>query len=901
MKIRDVCLKIILILGLFFAGMFWLQNISFAKNISYLASVTDNKVELLSGMAQKLSVKVINESGVPIKNYPVNFKIVEGYAELSETRAVTNVAGIAETGLLTDESIETGIFVEVTSDVNSGSPLNFLVNAKKGTKEDRIVLERWRKANEKFIAAKRYFDNILTPLLQKASDKGMDILYPGVSYQVMEKFIGYAKDDLEYLQKVISGGRYKRLRLDYFERLETEVSYLERTGPAVKKEVEKIISLSGGGSPYANEPDFKNLRIENGNFYADNKPVFLIGPAYGNVELGELQKFGFNYYGVSMPPMNVILGATLDDYTKRKDEKFCFSETLTKFFKEAEEEDIMLTIYAPVSADYQNIPRWFYGKDFDINPAKKIDKIGCGSDHGMAFCMLNPCAKEMLEVYYKKIIGGLKGYPSILSYMVGGEIWYKCSPLCPLAEDDFRRWLSKKYSGNIKRLNINWGGTKYKAFGEIRLTDSCHWTKVQERYDYLEYNRWAVTEFFRWVSEIINEIDPKARVHFRLGGYFDHYYADKIDRRSGIDLETLNNEIFDIAEVAAPVEDWRHQVFNADLNQSLSPSRPGLDGEWAFLKRSDEGYDYDESKPYHISISPEKYVSSRLWEAFIHGKDAVGFFMWARGLEGKRWEVLSRPEELEALGRTALDIRRLSEYIVGFHTALSEAALLYSVTSKLQPNVTNYITELEKAYTGLFFLDTNINFVTEHQINQDKLDDYKLLIIPRTNYIKEDAYYKIRDFVYKGGTLFVTNESLLLNEYGVERDVFFSMKDKKIEKYGRGGIYYYNVNFSRTDERYYHEIFDNLFNLIGINRPIRVLDNEGHNYWGIEMRVVERKNDRIIYLLNLTNKPAKIKIAGISPENEIKDLISGRKIDVLSLTLKPLDVLLLMDARPVVN
>ncbi len=885
------------ITGLFLMSVFSGEGVSLAKGTFYLASTSDNKIELLSGMTQRLSVKVIDWLSNPIEGQTVNFKIIKGNAGLSEPQAVTDKSGMAEVTLVIDKDKETSVLVEVTSKVNSGSPLYFSVNTQKGTVEDRIGLERWIKANGKFVEAKKCFDNVLTPLFQKALDKGKDVSYPGVSYKVIEKFIGYAGDDLEHLQKVISGGRYKKSLLDYFEQLEVEVDYLREACEAAKRELEGIVSGVKNPPPRPAEIDLSGIKVVGGDFYSGNIPFFLIGPDYGNVDLDELQEFGFNYYGVSLPPMNVILGATFDDYIKRKDEKFRFSENLTKLFNKAGEEGIMLTTYAMVSVDYQNMPRWLYGKNFNINPAKKIDKAGCGADHNMAFCVLNPCAKEILEVYYKKIIGDLKGYSSILSYMVGGEVWYKCSPLCPLAEDDFKRWLTKKYNGNIERLNINWGGVNYKTFSEIKLTDSYRGIKVQERYDYLVYTRWAVTKFFRWVSGIIKGINPSARVHFRLGGYFDHYYAASIDRASGIDLRALNNEIFDVAEVAAPVPDWRHQVFNSDLNRSLAPSKPGLDGEWAFLKRNDGEYGYDPSDPYRISISPERYIRSRMWEAFIHGKDAVGFFMWARELEGRRWEVLSRPKELEALGRTALDIRRLAEYIVGFHNAPSETALLYSVDSKLQPNVIDYITELEKAYTGLFFLDTKIDFITEDQINEGRLANYRLLIAPRANYINEETYGKIRDFVYKGGSLFVTKESLSLNEYGDKRDPFFSIGDKEAAKYGAGSVYYYDVNFSQTNERYYHDIFDRLFDRIGIDRPVRVLDDKGNNYWGVEMRFIKKGDDRVVYLLNLTDKPAKIKIKGFPSESETRDLINGGNIDISSLALEPLDVLLLRVER----
>ena len=890
-----------LIITLFLLGILFGEGDSLAKGASYLASMTDNKIDLLSGMTPKISVKVIDRLDNPIEGQAVNFKIIKGNAELNETQVITDDSGVAEAVVSTDKDEEANVLIEVDSEVESGSPVYFSVNTQKGTGENKSTLERWTRANEKYIAAKEYFNNILTPLFQTASSKGKDVSYPGVSYYVIKKFISYANDDLEYLQKTISAGRYKRPQLDYFERLETEVRYLQAACEATKKELQGIISGVGNPSPHPAEIDPEGIKVANGDFYSGSKPFFLIGPDYGNVELGELQGFGFNYYGVSTPPMNAVLGATFEDYIKRKDEKFHLSENLTKLFKEAREDGVMLTAYVPISIDYRYMPRWFYGEgssagggeDFDINPAKKIDKIGCGSDHNMAFCILNPCTKEMLRAYYGKVIPELKEYPSILSYMIGGEIWYKCSPFCPLAEADFRQWLSKKYNGNIEKLNINWGGTKYKTFSEIKLTDSYHGIKLQERYDYLAYDRWAVTEFFRWVSGVIKESDPTARVHFRLGGYFDHYYAASIDRASGIDLETLNNKVFDIAEVATPVDDWRHQVFNSDLNRSLAPSRPGLDEEWAFLKRSDGEYGYNPSAPYNIAISPEKYIGSRVWEDFIHGKDAIGFFMWARELEGRRWEVLSRPKELDVLGRTALDIRRLAGYIVDFHNAPSEVALLYSVDSKLQPNVTDYITELEKAYTGLFFLDTKIDFITEDQINNGELSNYRLLVAPKANYINEETYRKIKDFVYNGGSLFVTKESLLLNEYGIGRDPFFSAKDGEAAKYGSGTVYYYGVNFSQTNERAYQDALNKVLDLAGINRPIRILDEKGNNYWGIEMRFVNKGDSRIIYLLNLTDKSARINIKGISSKGEVKDLITGNKTEISPLAIEPLGILLL--------
>jgi hypothetical protein len=122
--------------------------------------------------------------------------------------------------------------------------------------------------------------------------------------------------------------------------------------------------------------------------------------------------------------------------------------------------------------------------------------------------------------------------------------------------------------------------------------------------------------------------------------------------------------------------------------------------------------------------------------------------------------------------RNALDVRRLTPYILPFHDQLAEVALLYSHDSMLQlpPELrqsrdTPHLLAIKTLYEGTLYLDAPTRFLTERQIEEGRWDRVKLLILPAVEYQNARTQAAVLDWVRRGGTLVSTPNSWLADQY----------------------------------------------------------------------------------------------------------------------------------------
>jgi beta-galactosidase GanA len=144
-----------------------------------------------------------------------------------------------------------------------------------------------------------------------------------------------------------------------------------------------------------------------------------------------------------------------------------------------------------------------------------------------------------------------------------------------------------------------------------------------------------------------------------------------------------------------------------------------------------------------------------------------------------------------------LDIRRLNKEIAAFSDPPAEAAILYSQTSTLQipPEMltwqtTPYLAELKKSYEASQYLDAKVTFITEGQIRKGWLDRYKLVIIPAVRNIPSDVVEKIWTYASQGGTILMTPESFLGDEYNHPEDYLkrLGVKIRETQRPTPGGV-----------------------------------------------------------------------------------------------------------------
>ena len=81
-----------------------------------------------------------------------------------------------------------------------------------------------------------------------------------------------------------------------------------------------------------------------------------------------------------------------------------------------------------------------------------------------------------------------------------------------------------------------------------------------------------------------------------------------------------------------------------------------------------------------------------------------------------------------------------------------------------------YLVELRRSYLASQFLDVYREFISEKQIGQGKLTQYKILVIPGVSHMREAVFKKILSFDYQGGVVLLSPQSLIYDEYHRESD-----------------------------------------------------------------------------------------------------------------------------------
>jgi len=247
---------------------------------------------------------------------------------------------------------------------------------------------------------------------------------------------------------------------------------------------------------------------------------------------------------------------------------------------------------------------------------------------------------------------------------------------------------------------------------------------------------------------------------------------------------------------------------------------------------------------------------------------------------------------MDALGRSALDIRRLAGKITAFWNAPRQVAILYSRSSLIWSDRTE--NSMYDWYLGLCCLDTPIGFVSEDQIGRGELSRYRVLVVPQANYLPNRVYEKIEAFVRNGGTAVISAPSLSYDEHGHRRSVgsLVSARPPTADLdhpivFGQGKVHF--VDFDPGDLKC-NEALDNLLTQAGVDRPVRVMSTEGRPMPGIEFRAVQIGKDKtLVYVLNRTATRVCANIAGRRPITGIWDLIENQS-GITQIDIPPLGV-----------
>ena len=707
----------------------------------------------------------------------------------------------------------------------------------------------------------------LDEFIRQANREGLSMPYLKTSRATLRRFIP------------ISLGFARR---GMFDRVERHVRFMERLARDEIVRARRMLTSRASSRTVPNV-NLRAVRIKVGNFLTDGKPVVFIGPmGLTQKELDELPEFGFNatdwwgYWPTSM--RSVLVGAGKV--------RLRGADELSAAWQQARSLGLLLTFCPGLK-----FPYWCYEKYPDTAghgpvqagvtkgwrhiPAPKL----CGTTF-WRFCMEAPNTRMLVQKYYDALLPQVAKLPPPRIYWLMNEPSYRSETSIYLKL--FREHLKRKYGG-VDKLNRAWG-TQFTTMDDVpfpKQSDKVAWI------DWLKFHQAQVTAWFKWLYERAKAADPDALITNKPTpvGLFNP--------RWGIDMES-QARIFDIVGFDSwrgytPQQEfaleclglgaWRASVMVLDFFKSVAPQKPIADLEYHF------------AHSIGVKEYPEAYVRAAFWQSFLHGVRLCLFWVWRtewRADSTVQYPPGARPRVAWAAGTTALDLRRLAEYVSLFPPQPAEVALFYSCTSRLW-EWERYMVRMVNAYKALFFLDAPIGFVTEQMVEEGALHDSarrpKLLVVAGARYVPTHVFRAIFEYARRGGMVVVLDaDAFAFDEQGHKRDTrsLFSCSGTQ--------------QLPRKWSRELSYQLDALLEKAGVTRPVRVLGRDGRNAWGVESRTAMHRGEPVTYLINLCSEGVRVQLRGF-PTQQARDLISSTTFNVGRIELSPLQVLLLTPAQ----
>lgn len=401
----------------------------------------------------------------------------------------------------------------------------------------------------------------------------------------------------------------------------------------------------------------------------------------------------------------------------------------------------------------------------------------------------NPGAREMMDFLLKKTVPYIKDKKfSELGYMLcnephfyttkktNGTYDWASGEVTDYTKAKFNTWLSQKHA-SIAALNTLWG-TSFTSFNDVTidipisvgLQGTAMW------YDWITFNDYRVTEWYKAVKTILRTYDPAAKVHLKI---MPNLWSEN-KRGSGIDLEALT----EISEIigndsgtdynpmwGSPFEwqthyilDWRELYMGFDFMKSVSPEKLVFNSETHYLSTG---------RTRDLYQTP-MYARATFWAAATLGLNANQVWFWPRNEDGSVNFVKAgngyggsncqQPRVTNEVIATNMDLNSFGEEIAAMQRQRKPVRIFYSATSAT--NKPAHMDDVFEIYESLNFEGVPIGFATEKIITKQSNNIWDVVLVYKTEYVTNAELAALQNYLNNGGTVIVDAVSLKKNEYG---------------------------------------------------------------------------------------------------------------------------------------
>lgn len=598
-------------------------------------------------------------------------------------------------------------------------------------------------------------------LISQCAYMGISTDYEQINCSVMERFIKRLNDDMydsTYVHQIAdTHAEYVINSLDklYGEAKENLTAYL--SGSKRPKSVPHYVTSKTD----ANNKSFVADTVQNG--IKSRRPVIFSG--YGHFEeakneIPNFKNFGVNVIQQEIGPNQVFVLPTSENPAEEgKDYAISSSKVsyITDMLKNAGENNIAVNLLLSphqFPQFYSSVYPEMYSKNFNIS-----------------YNIWHEKAKQIVEDYLNYIVPIVKDYTSLNSICLSNEPSFDVLKFREFYTPYFRKYLKEIYKGDINVLNGNYSSS-YSSFDEVDMPQSM--INTPQGYDCAMFNSRVFGEWHKWMADIVHSIAPDIPVHCKMMAYYG----------SSAWNTTADGTVYGGQNLS---ESSAFSQFNGCDSQSYysTPERIKSVQAWYDLMTSVKNAPVVNSEEHLVpdgsmdfSAEQAAYAAANIWQGAIHGRWQSVIWTWSGvyrkiGKEYLEMSIGVRPDIIAEIGKTNLDMNRLSYEIQAFGNKQADVIILQSDASSLY----NYYRELRsKAYNASYstLLEKGIkaDFATDDTTDKIDASKYKVLIVPALRYVKDSTFQKISDYLEDGGKVVVIGEaSLKCNEYGKVRDV----------------------------------------------------------------------------------------------------------------------------------
>lgn len=686
----------------------------------------------------------------------------------------------------------------------------------------------------------------LQKLIQKAEEKGINVLKEKTTIRTAEIFLKFAEWDennitanREYFKQVNSykkDAQKKAEQLPYFERKEINLMLNE-----AKTNLEDLISRKKIRQE-SREIDWTKVSVRGDQLTYQNRPVFLADYSW-KPDTEELVEYHGDLDGFYLSLMHLKPQGEVDSkITKTLDHKPNGSIGF-------------------VFLNHKKVPKWIdkeYGEGFRMR-----------EDTFTAYDIDHPGARELQKKLLSTVIPKMAGKKyTQLGYMLCNEphfYVYKdktkkkkpwaSGPVSNYSIKKFKTWLQKKH-GSILNLNAVWK-TNFKNFQNVSvnipLDISLKGTPLW--YDWTLFNMDRVTEWYSFLKEEITKYDSKAKVHIKI---MPNLWTDN-KRGHGIDFEALtelsgivgNDSGADHTRTfGKPHEwekeyafDWRELCMGFDFMKSVSPDKINFNSELHYLSTV---------RSRNLYLDPN-YARATFWLAHTYGMTASQIWFWPRNADGSVSEKAGKgyagsnnqqPRVTNEVAMTLIDLNANSELIMAMQRQRKPIRMFYSKTSAI--NNGTHMDNLFEMYKELHFEGVPIGFVTKNIIKKQDHKKWDVVVIYDTPNATQAEIKALQGYLDNGGTIVLDNKSLQVDEYGVEQTKLRSSKGNLIKL------------------KTISEIKQKVLNILEVKNKLSEIKVTEENEIGtkgcIWKTVKNAKGNNILSIVNVGKSPSKLKI-----------------------------------------